>query len=185
MERIELEGIVDTYKKELESCIFSISQFSLLQIAQEIIDCTGTIYILGNGGSLATATHLACDLSKNTGKPIRTDTLSELPKLTAYANDDGFEYIYLMQLLNKLRKEDIIFNISNSGNSSNLIQASSFSKDHGSKIISILGYSGGQLKDISDLYILVPSRNIRVVEDTHSIICHMLTELVEKGSSNG
>jgi D-sedoheptulose 7-phosphate isomerase len=179
-----MEENVIEYKEELRMCISNMSSFQMMTIAQEIIECKGTVYILGNGGSLATAQHLACDLSKNTGKSIRTDTLTELPKVTAYANDNGFEYIYQMQLFSKLKPGDIIFNISTSGNSKNLVQATAFAKDQGNMIISLLGYGGGVLKDYSDLYMIVPSRDVRVVEDAHSIICHMLTTLVQEGKKN-
>lgn len=175
-----MDGLV-MYKMDVETCIQGLSTYRLEEIAKAIIECRGTIYILGNGGSLATALHLSCDLSKNTGKPIRTDTLSELPKVTAYANDIGYDSIYQMQLFSKLRPGDMLINISNSGNSQNLINATKFVKDCGNIVISLLGYSGGQLKDMSDLYVLVSSTNIRVVEDVHMVICHMLTKLVEKG----
>lgn len=182
MENLVKISSIDDYKLELVNSMAGLSSVYLREIAHNIVTCKGTIYILGNGGSLSTATHFAVDISKNTGKPIRTDTLTELPKVTAYANDSGYDLIYQLQLFSKLRPDDIIFNISTSGNSKNLVNATLFARDQGNMIISLLGYGGGILKGLSDYYLIIPSRNVRIVEDVHSVACHILTQLIEEGS---
>lgn len=172
---------IDTYKKEVEDMLYLLDGYKIRTIAQQISACKGTIYILGNGGSLSTAQHLAVDLSKNTHKPIKTDTLTDLPKISAYSNDESYDDIYRLQLINKLVPGDIVFNISTSGNSTNLINAAELANKEGNLVISLLGFGGGSLKDMSDYYLVVSSRDIRVVEDLHLVSCHMITALIEEG----
>ena len=141
------------------------------------------IFILGNGGSAATASTMANDLGfdilKKTGttKPFKFFALTDnSPVITAISNDTGYQNIFLNQLKIHFRKEDVAILISASGNSKNLILANKWIKKMKGKTFSLLGFDGGILKKISDDYILVNSEknDYGPVEDSHLIINHIL-----------
>ena len=117
------------------------------------------IYFIGNGGSAATSTHFACDLGKGTKNPLnkfKTQALADnLATFTAYANDDGYEHVFSKQLENLLNPGDIVVSISASGNSANLVNAVNYAKKVGAKTISLLGFDGGNLKDMSDISLVI------------------------------
>ncbi len=138
------------------------------------------IFVMGNGGSAATASHWATDLSKTAyiaGRPqIRCRSLSEnIPYLTAIGNDLSFDEIFSRQLENILNPGDLVILISGSGNSQNLIKACRLAKKKKAQTVGILGFDGGELKKMVDLSILVPSSQYGVIEDMHMAIGHILT----------
>ncbi len=140
------------------------------------------IYIAGNGGSAATASHWVNDLGKATkqsgGPPIRVISLSDNTSwLTALANDEGYERVFAGQMENFARSGDILVVISASGNSKNLIKAVELAKSRGVLTIAFLGFDGGVLKEMVDEYIWLPTEYgaYQLVEDGHSMLCHILT----------
>ncbi len=138
------------------------------------------IFVMGNGGSAATASHWATDLSKTAyvaGRPmIRCRSLSEnIPYLTAIGNDLSFDDIFSRQLENILTLGDLVILISGSGNSKNLIKACLWAKKKKAQTVGILGFDGGKLKKMVDLPIIVPSTQYGVIEDMHMAIGHILT----------
>ncbi|GAC1364439.1 MAG: SIS domain-containing protein [Ktedonobacteraceae bacterium] len=138
------------------------------------------IFIVGNGGSAATASHFALDLSKNTIAPgaPRVKALSltdQVPLITAWSNDTAYEHIFVEQLTPLLESEDIVIGISTSGNSRNVINALCFARQSGAVTIGLLGAQGGKIKDIVDAYVLVPGQNIEQEEDAHMICAHVIT----------
>lgn len=138
-----------------------------------------TIFILGNGGSAATASHFACDLAKGTrlnGPPtFRVIPLTDnVPLLTAWGNDNGYDRVFAEQLIGLVRADDVVVMITASGNSPNVLAAAEVAREAGATTIAFTGRSGGRLRAISDLVIRVPSDSIEQVEDAHSAICHAL-----------
>lgn len=138
-----------------------------------------TVFLFGNGGSAATASHMVCDLGKGTvvdgGKRFRVISLSDsIPLMTAYANDYDYQYIFSEQLKNLVRKNDIAFGLSGSGNSPNVLNAFKTARENGAKTVGLTGYEGGKMKDLCDLSIIVPSNNMQKIEDLHLIICHVI-----------
>ena len=137
------------------------------------------IFIIGNGGSAATANHFACDFGKNA---IRDDenrfkliSLSDNSSaITAYGNDNGYENVFSEQLKNLMDKEDILFAISASGNSPNIIKAVEYAKEKEGVVIGLSGFNGGKLKDLADVNINVASDNYEPIEDMHLIITHII-----------
>jgi D-sedoheptulose 7-phosphate isomerase len=144
------------------------------------------VYILGNGGSAATATHMACDLSKNTvreGHP-RFQALSltdNMSVITAYANDDGYENIFSEPLRTFGQPGDVVIAISGSGNSPNVLKGVQAACALGMTTIGLTGMGGGRLKDLVDVCLIVPSARIEQVEDVHLIIDHLLTISITAG----
>jgi len=136
-----------------------------------------TVFLYGNGGSAALASHCACDLGKATSngdeRRLRVVSLTDnVPLITAWANDSAYEHIFVEQLRNLLRPDDISFAISASGNSPNVVNALQYSRDAGAKNIGITGFGGGRMTALCDLCLVVPSDNMQLVEDLHLSVSH-------------
>jgi D-sedoheptulose 7-phosphate isomerase len=137
------------------------------------------VFIMGNGGSAATASHFVCDLAKNTRKdgipPFRVYGLSDnLPILLAYANDEGFENVFAQQLINLVKPGDVVIAFSCSGNSPNVLKAVEAAQEYCAKTIAFTGFDGGKLGPMVDINICVPSSSYEQVEDIHLMLEHML-----------
>ncbi|MCB0061172.1 MAG: SIS domain-containing protein [Caldilineaceae bacterium] len=138
------------------------------------------IFVMGNGGSAATASHMACDLGKNTIAPntprIRIHALTDnMSFFSAYGNDCGYESVFAEQLANYVEANDVVIAISASGNSANVLNAVKLAREHGAYTIGWSGYDGGKLAHLVDLPIVVPSHNIEQIEDIHMMLSHMVT----------
>jgi D-sedoheptulose 7-phosphate isomerase len=154
----------------------------LVQCLSITRDKGGTIYIAGNGGSAATASHWVNDLGKATkgnGKlPMRVMSLSDnVSWLTALANDEGYERVFSGQLENFAKAGDVLIVISASGNSPNLVQAVELARKHSILTIGLLGFDGGILKDQVDECLWLPTEKgaYGLVESGHALLCHLLT----------
>jgi D-sedoheptulose 7-phosphate isomerase len=139
------------------------------------------IFLFGNGGSAALASHFACDLGKGAThgaghrKRFRVVALTDnVPLMTAWANDSTYEDIFAEQLRNLIEPEDIAFAISASGNSANVLNALETTRQMGGVGIGLTGFSGGKMKRICDVCLVVPSDNMQLIEDVHLSIAHSL-----------
>lgn len=138
------------------------------------------IFFIGNGGSAATASHFANDISIGTrvmDKPFKAISLTDnVAIMTAVGNDDGYEYIFTKQLQNFANQQDILVAISASGNSPNIIHAVRFAKQKGLKIVGLSGFDGGILQELSDVKIHIPTAKGEYgpVEDLHMVIDHLI-----------
>jgi D-sedoheptulose 7-phosphate isomerase len=143
-----------------------------------------TIYFIGNGGSATTASHFACDLGKGTKTVVnkfKAHALADnFATFTAYANDVGYENVFSKQLENVLNPGDVLVSISASGNSPNLVNAVEYAKTIGAKTVSLLGFDGGKLKNISDHHLVIetPHGEYGPVEDLHMVLDHLMTEYI-------
>jgi D-sedoheptulose 7-phosphate isomerase len=138
------------------------------------------VIIMGNGGSAATASHMACDLGKNTvipGRPrFRVMALTDsMALITAYANDLGYENVFAEQLTNLVRPGDIVVGISTSGNSPNVLRAIELARQAGAITIGWTGYDGGKLAQMVDVPVVVPNHCVEQLEDVHLMLEHMVT----------
>ena len=150
-----------------------------LQVARE---SGAMVYVAGNGGSAATASHWVNDLGKATKQwgctPMRVMCLSDNTSwLTALANDEGYDRVFAGQIENFAQTGDVLVVISASGNSTNLVRAVELAKSCGVVTIGLLGFDGGILKGMVDDYVWLPTENgaYQLVEDAHSILCHIVT----------
>lgn len=130
------------------------------------------VFVMGNGGSAATASHIATDWSKTAervGKPlIRCISLNDNAAfMTAIANDLGYDEVFVRQLKNLLQPNDIVVIISGSGNSPNVIKAAEYAKQIGAVTIGMTGFSGGKLRKMVDICFHVDSDQYGVIEDLH------------------
>jgi D-sedoheptulose 7-phosphate isomerase len=145
------------------------------------------IFVIGNGGSAANASHLAQDLSKgtkNTGdtsKRIRALSLTDnLAFISALGNDEGFESIFEQQLKTFAVEGDLLIAISGSGNSPNIIKAVDWGNENGLTTIGITGFDGGLLHKINKLSLHVPLDDMYTVESIHSIMLHYIVIELKK-----
>lgn len=140
-----------------------------------------TVFIFGNGGSAATATHFGCDLAKRpivAGQPrFRVISLTDNNALmTALSNDISYDAVFAEQLIPLVRKGDVAIGISGSGNSRNVLNAIEVAKQAGATTIGFSGYDGGKLKPMVDISVHIPSFNMAMVEDVHLMLEHAICE---------
>jgi len=143
------------------------------------------VFIFGNGGSASTATHFVCDLAKNTrrrGMPhFRAIGLTDnMAEFSAYANDEGYENVFLQPLSNLLEPGDIAIGISASGNSENVIRAIEYAREIGSTTIGFSGFDGGKLAQVVDINLHVNCTNCEQVEDLHLMFEHMIVKAIKE-----
>lgn len=137
------------------------------------------IFICGNGGSAATASHYCCDFNKgvseNQNDKYNFECLNDnIPTLMAVANDIGYEEVFRFPLKNKMKSGDILIGISGSGNSKNVVNAMEYAKSIGGTTIAIVGYSGGKMKEMADYNIHVNINDMQISENIHMMLDHMM-----------
>jgi D-sedoheptulose 7-phosphate isomerase len=155
--------------------------------AQKIISSYrngGKLLLFGNGGSAADAQHIACELVGRflmERRPLSAIALNtNASVLTCLGNDYGYEQIFRRQVEAMARPEDVVFAISTSGNSANIISAVEAAKTIGSATIGMTGLSGGQMKGLVDVLLNVPSTEAPRIQESHILIGHIICELVER-----
>ena len=177
-----MDGI-QQYFGEVEQMMHAIS-VPQLQHLLDILEQTyyegHRVFIMGNGGSAATASHFALDLAKNTIMPgvprLKAISLTDhVPLITAWSNDTAYEHIFAEQLANLIEPGDTVIGISASGNSLNVINAMRLARQHRAWTIALLGAHGGKIKEMVDVYVLAPGHNIEQEEDAHMILAHIIT----------
>lgn len=139
----------------------------------------GTVYALGNGGSAAIASHLVNEFWKGCTLPgekrLKAICLCDnIASFSAYANDEGYENVFSGELEGLVAAKDIVFAISSSGNSKNILNAAETAQKAGAKVIGLTGFSGGKLKEAADVSIHVADEHYGRVEDAHMIVVHYI-----------
>jgi D-sedoheptulose 7-phosphate isomerase len=176
--------ILEKYIRDLQTTL-NLLPLDRIQQAVRILHearLTGRqVFIMGNGGSAATASHFVCDLGKNTRKSeiphFKVIGLTDnMPGFSAYANDEGYEYVFARQLESLLAPGDVVIGISASGNSPNVLRAIELANQSGAITIGFTGYQGGRLGELVNIHINVPSNSIEQVEDLHLVLEHMVTQ---------
>jgi D-sedoheptulose 7-phosphate isomerase len=137
------------------------------------------VFVAGNGGSAATASHIATDWAKTAeraGKPLlRCISLTDnVPFMTAIANDLGYDEVFVRQLANVLRRGDVVVLISGSGNSGNVIKAAKFAREKGAVSVGMTGFTGGKLRGLVDVCLHIESDQYGVIEDLHMAVGSIL-----------
>ncbi|SDC49683.1 D-sedoheptulose-7-phosphate isomerase [Streptomyces prasinopilosus] len=153
---------------------------TMAHLFEEAYDAGRTVFTCGNGGSAATASHLAIDLAKNTrydgAPPLRAHSLVDhVSALTAWANDVGYEAVFSGQLEGFVEPGDIVVGISTSGNSPNVLNALRTARKIGARPVGLLGPTGGQAAELCDHWIAAPAHSIEEQEDVHMSLAHILT----------
>ena len=143
------------------------------------------VFIMGNGGSASTASHFACDLSKNTRKNgwphFRVISLTDnMAIFSAHANDEGYDSVFAQQLVAFLQPGDIVIGISTSGNSPNVLRAIELANAMNARTIGFTGFDGGQLVSMVALNVHVDSDCIEQVEDIHLMLEHLICTVLRQ-----
>jgi D-sedoheptulose 7-phosphate isomerase len=182
-----LEGMVTGYLDRLRATLDVLPAPVIMELVRRLHAAYREergVFIVGNGGSASTASHMACDLAKNLfvpGKPASPSRfrvfslVDNVASITAYANDLGYDWIFSEQLKSLAVRGDTLVAISASGNSPNVVEATRVARRMGLQTIGILGFGGGKLKDLVDLPVIVASDEYGPVEDVHMVLNHLVT----------
>ena len=164
--------------KTIESLPFS-DMDRLTDVLLRAYEQQRTVFMFGNGGSAALASHFACDLGKGTvngsSRRFRVMALTDnVPLMTAWANDANYVDIFAEQLANFAGPGDVALAISASGNSLNVLRALSLAKQSGSVTAGLTGFSGGRMLALCDACVVVRSDNMQIIEDVHLSVAHAI-----------
>jgi D-sedoheptulose 7-phosphate isomerase len=177
-------GYAGAYLDYLASCFRAIDSAAVEAFVRLLLAARAsgnTVFFIGNGGSAATASHFANDISIGTrtgdDKPFRAVSLTDnVAVMTALANDEGYDRMFVDQLKVHMREGDSLVAISASGNSQNLIEAVDYAKTRGATVVGLTGFDGGRLREKSDISLHVPTAKGEYgpVEDVHMIFDHLI-----------
>lgn len=178
----EIEAYFSKLKRTID--LLSIEDISgLMEVLIKAKDDGRTIFIMGNGGSSATASHFVCDFNKgvsqNQSIKFKFICLNDnIPSLMAYANDISFEEIFVQQLKSFFQEGDVVIGISGSGNSANVLKAIKYANDNGGISVGMTGYNGGKLIGISQYNVNVPIDDMQITEDLHMVLDHCMMQIL-------
>lgn len=181
------ETVLDTVRRHLESTLKTLKEMDLKPVSRLIERLLAAhregqrVFVFGNGGSAAAASHFAEDLAKGTlrdmseTKRLRVQCLADsTPMLTALGNDCGYDVVFREQLITLADRGDVAIAISGSGNSPNILRAVEWARDNGLFTCGLTGFGGGKLASLVDLEIRVPVDDMEVAEDGHMVAIHMV-----------
>lgn len=178
---MDFKNFSKNYIKQLNNILLNLDLDEFEKFYKLIKNCKNKIYIIGNGGSASTASHMANDLSiglKRRNKlSLHAMSLADNIAInSAISNDIGYENVFYMQLKDILKPEDIVIAISCSGNSPNIIKAVKYANEINSTVVGLSGFDGGKLKKLSNIQLHINSKKgeYGLVEDAHLILNHIL-----------
>jgi D-sedoheptulose 7-phosphate isomerase len=176
------ESFVKSYLEDLDRLVGKLDARRIEEavlVLRDVRDREGTIYACGNGGSASIASQMAVDIVKGASlrkaKRFKMIALTDsIATITAYANDEGYDSVFVEPLANFARKGDALIAISGSGNSANVLRAVEHSNRVGVTTIGLTTAEGGKLKDLVKVPLLVPSRHMGRLEDCFFAVTHIL-----------
>lgn len=153
-----------------------------LNLLLETMEKGNTVFVFGNGGSSATASHFQNDFNKgvseHTEKKFNFLCLNDnVATVMAVANDIGFEEVFRFQLRGHIKPGDVVLAISGSGNSKNVINAVEYAKEQGCRVIGLTGFGGGKLRQLADVSLHAPINSMQITEDIHMIFDHLMMSI--------
>lgn len=174
---------IDKYLNDIKNTIDSVDRKEIenfINLMEHTRKQGKNIYIMGNGGSAGTASHFCCDFNKGVSygksldKRYKCICLNDnVATMMAYANDVSYDDVFVEQLKNFLTEGDLVIGISGSGNSENVIRAINYANSMDAETISLTGFSGGILKNISKHSLHIPVNNMQIAEDLHLMMFHL------------
>ena len=182
----ETQQTIENYLALVKDTIDKLDRVQIektVEAFMRVYDSGNTIYIFGNGGSAASATHATGDLVKGASfgleKRFRVMSLVDnLPALMAIANDVSYDDIFVEQLKNFIKPGDLVVGISGSGNSVNVVKAMEYAKKMGVQSVAFCGYKGGKISTIADIIIHSVAMDMEVAEDIHMIVFNVIKKEV-------
>jgi D-sedoheptulose 7-phosphate isomerase len=188
--------LIEFYLQDVGRLVAGLPAERLKGLADRLLaayDEDRQVFFLGNGGSAATCSHIVNDFQKCIylagGKTFRCMAVTDsVPLLTAWANDTAYEHVFAEQLRPWLRAGDLVFCVSGSGNSPNVLNAARLAREAGAYVVGLAGFEGGRLAALADETLVIPSDNMQRIEDLHMIALHllfwrMLQEVEARGAS--
>lgn len=176
------------YAAEVASALASVASEQVDKAAAALegaIARQATIFVCGNGGSAAIAGHFTCDhlkgVSNGTDLRPRVSSLSaNIELITAIANDISYAKVFEVQLDSMASAGDVLFVISSSGSSPNILAAVEWAKAHGVTVVAMTGFSGGDARRLADISLHVDAENYGIVEDSHQALMHVLAQYLRQ-----
>jgi D-sedoheptulose 7-phosphate isomerase len=177
------------YFQDLGSLIPRLPFVAIAEIVSVFLNAVAenrTIFIFGNGGSAASASHMMCDMNKGASditanqRPKVMALTDNMSLISAWANDFGYERIFSEQLKTFVRPRDVAFAISTSGDSPNVLLALETAREYGALTAALAGCQGGHMKDLCDVCAIVSSDNVQAVEDLHHAMLHSIFTAVRE-----
>lgn len=177
---------ISAYLDAVSGLLARISRDDIKTVADLVVDAYkkgSQVFIMGNGGSAATATHLACDLQKGVGsmgeKKFKVMSLTDnVSIMTAWANDADYSDIFSEQLATWVQPGDLVIGISGSGNSPNVIKGIEVANARGAITVGLSGFKGGKLAQVAKYGIVCESDNMQHIEDVHMVLAHLIFRYV-------
>jgi len=178
----QITAYFETEKRALDS-ISKEDLSTVMNVLEKAREDGRQVFVFGNGGSAATASHYCCDFNKgiSLGKDKRYKLIclsDNVPTMMAYANDLGYEEVFIGPLQNFYREGDVVLGISGSGNSMNVVKAMEWAKEHAAVTIAFTGYSGGKMKQIAEYNVHIPIDDMQVAEDLHMVLDHCMMKIL-------
>jgi D-sedoheptulose 7-phosphate isomerase len=181
-----MKNLIDSYLNKVKATIDGLSRNEIESFISVLIkarDNENTVFIMGNGGSASTASHFTCDLAKGVSygsdKRFRVVCLNDnVPIMMAYSNDLSYDDVFIEQLKNQIKPNDVVIAISGSGNSKNIIKAVEYANQNNAISVGITGYNGGKLKQIATHSVNANIDDMQVSEDIHVIISHAVMQIL-------
>lgn len=171
--------MVRRYMEGLQSVIGALPVEEIGEVIRVLLEAKmrrRQVFIMGNGGSATTASHFATDLIRNTHQFRVMSLTDSVSSMTATANDQSYNDIFLFPLVSLCSPKDVVIAISASGKSKNVLRAVEFANQVAAKSVGLTGFDGGNLGKISQIHVHVPSDTIEYVEDAHLAICHAIAK---------
>lgn len=181
---------IAAYFQRLKSAVDGLSYADVnrvMGVLEQARDAGRMIFIMGNGGSAATASHYVCDFNKGVSldreKKYKFLCLNDnVPSMMAYANDLSYDEIFVHALRTYFQPGDVVIGISGSGNSANVLRAIEYTNQNGGITIGLSGYDGGRLMQAAQYNIHVPIADMQITEDLHMVLDHCMMKIL---SSDG
>jgi len=189
---IDIHTCIQEYRDGVKAALDSLADDDIhdfIAYFQSAYEAGQQVFIIGNGGSAATASHMACDLAKSVlGRANQPQTprfraialTDNMPLVTAWGNDASYELVFAEQLRNLANSGDLLVVITGSGNSTNIVEAVRAARELGVTAIGLLGFEGGAVRALLDHSVIVPSNNYGYIEDAHMILNHLVTEYFKR-----
>jgi len=182
--KTDIQGYLDRLQDTIKN--LNLDQINIfINLLIEARDNDKNIFIMGNGGSAATASHFTGDFNKGVSyqldqfKRFKFICLNDnLPTLMAYANDVSYEDIFVEPLKNFFKPGDLVIGISGSGNSKNVLKAIEYANQNGGKTFGLVGYDGGKLKQLAQNYIHININDMQITEDLHVVMNHLIMKVL-------
>lgn len=179
---------INAYFEREKAALDAISKEDLNTLMNLLVDAKDAgknIFIMGNGGSAATASHFVCDFNKGISfgkeKMFKFMCLNDnVPMMMAYANDQSYADVFVGPLKNFMQEGDIVIGISGSGNSKNVVRAIQYANDNGGLTVGLTGYSGGIVKQLCKYNVHIPVDDMQITEDLHMVLDHCMMKILCK-----